>query len=292
METDCVVAGDAIAIRHGGFWQTVPRQLERRIRSIFSAPSDLRASLATSIPDAQTLLDRVTVETPNGARQLYCRKGTSDEGVVWSIFGRRDYDLSRLRRFAKIREWIEARHREGRRALIIDAGANIGASAVFFALTFPTALVIAIEPEPGNFALLVKNAQGLNIRCLQAALASADGQAEIRDPGEGNWGFRAEPTQSTGGGIPCVTIDSLYRETCNDTVFPFIVKVDIEGGEEEVFAHNTEWVARTPVLVAELHDWLLPKGRTSLPFLRCVSALDRDFVYLGEDVFSIANTLP
>jgi FkbM family methyltransferase len=153
-------------------------------------------------------------------------------------------------------------------------------------------VVIAIEPEPGNFALLVKNAQGLNIRCLQAALASADGQAEIRDPGEGNWGFRAEPTQSPGGGIPCVTIESLYQEACSDTVFPFIVKVDIEGGEEEVFACNTEWVARTPVLVAELHDWLLPKGRTSLPFLRCVSALDRDFVYLGEDVFSIANTLP
>jgi FkbM family methyltransferase len=291
METDCVVAGDAIAIRNGGFWQTLPRRMERRIRTFFSVPVDSRASVARNLTDAPAQLDRVTVETPNGARQLYCRKDTSDEGVVWSIFGRRDYDLSRLRRFSEIREWIEARHRNGRRALIIDAGANIGASAVFFALTFPTALVIAIEPEPENFALLVKNAQGLNIRCLQAALSAADGHAEIRDPGEGNWGFRAEPTQSAGGGIPCVTIDRIYQETCNETVFPFIVKVDIEGGEQEVFARNTAWVAQTPVLVAELHDWLLPKGQTSLPFLRCVSALDRDFVYLGEDVFSIANTL-
>jgi hypothetical protein len=84
METDCVVAGDAIAIRNGSFWQTLPRRLERRIRTIFSAPGDMHAPVARNLTDAPARLDRVTVETPNGARRLYCRKGTSDEGVVWS----------------------------------------------------------------------------------------------------------------------------------------------------------------------------------------------------------------
>jgi hypothetical protein len=71
--------------------------------------------------------------------------------------------------------------------------------------------------------------------------------------------------------------------------FPFIAKVDIEGGEEDLFSGSTEWVSATPVL--ELHDWLLTKSASSRNFLQCISQLDRDFVYIGEDVFSISNTI-
>ena len=73
--------------------------------------------------------------------------------------------------------------------------------------------------------------------------------------------------------------------------FPFIVKVDIEGGEEDLFSGSTEWVSVTPVLIVELHDWLLTKSASSRKFLQCISQLDRDFVYIGEDVFSISNTI-
>ncbi len=286
IESAGFVTSDKIAIRNGGFWKGAPRRLERKLRGALAAPGD-----PPHKPEAgNTALTSIVIDTPDETRKLYCRSGTSDPDVVWSVFDRRDYDLARLRRFAELRTWLEARHRDGRRALIIDAGANIGASAVFFALSFPTALVIAIEPEPQNFALLVKNTRGLNVRCLNAALASEAGHAALLDPGEGNWGFRAEPEPS--GTLPCVTIDGLYQENLGEALFPFIVKVDIEGGEADVFARNTNWIENTPVLVAELHDWLLPKGRTALPFLRCISQLDRDFVYLGEDVFSIANALP
>jgi hypothetical protein len=40
-----------------------------------------------------------------------------------------------------------------------------------------------------------------------------------------------------------------------------------------------------------LHDWMLPGKGSALPFLRCVSALDRDFLYSGENVFSIDNAI-
>jgi hypothetical protein len=61
--------------------------------------------------------------------------------------------------------------------------------------------------------------------------------------------------------------------------------------EAELFAANTGWVARTPLLIVELHDWLLPKAGTARTFLRCISQLDRDFVHIGENIFSIANDL-
>jgi hypothetical protein len=38
-----------------------------------------------------------------------------------------------------------------------------------------------------------------------------------------------------------------------------------------------------------LHDWVLPKAKTSQPFLQCISQLDRDLIYHSEDVYSIAN---
>jgi hypothetical protein len=67
------------------------------------------------------------------------------------------------------------------------------------------------------------------------------------------------------------------------------VKIDIEGFEEELFSKNTEWVDKFPLLVIELHDWMLPRDRTSAHFLTLIATLDRDFVYIGENVFSISN---
>jgi hypothetical protein len=43
---------------------------------------------------------------------------------------------------------------------IIDAGANIGLASVFFANKYPEAKIIAIEPDKGNFEILLNNIQG------------------------------------------------------------------------------------------------------------------------------------
>ena len=42
--------------------------------------------------------------------------------------------------------------------IIVDAGANIGMTSVFYANKFPGAKIIAIEPEEANFEMLKKNA--------------------------------------------------------------------------------------------------------------------------------------
>ena len=40
---------------------------------------------------------------------------------------------------------------------ILDAGANIGLASTFFALHFPNATIVAVEPDPGNFKMLEIN---------------------------------------------------------------------------------------------------------------------------------------
>ena len=49
------------------------------------------------------------------------------------------------------------------------------------------------------------------------------------------------------------------------------------------------WMNRTPIIIIELHDWMLPGEGTSLPFLKQVAQLDREFIYIGENVFSISR---
>ena len=55
--------------------------------------------------------------------------------------------------------------------VIIDAGANIGISTIYFANRFPNAKVIAIEPEESNFELLKINCENYpNVKLVRAAV--------------------------------------------------------------------------------------------------------------------------
>jgi hypothetical protein len=70
-----------------------------------------------------------------------------------------------------------------------------------------------------------------------------------------------------------------------DTPRALIVKVDIEGAEASLFRSNIEWVGRTDLIAIELHDWMLPKQRTSAPFVRSFANLDFDLLQRGENLF-------
>ena len=102
-------------------------------------------------------LKTLSIASAAGNRPLHYRPGSSDEGVIRQIFANREYDLARLRRHEEIGRFFRDQFTQGRRPLIIDAGANIGASAAYFALTYPTAIIAAIEPDLGNFELLRRN---------------------------------------------------------------------------------------------------------------------------------------
>jgi FkbM family methyltransferase len=228
--------------------------------------------------------------TLNGVeRPFIYRKGTSDEHVITQVLKNQEYSLTRLRRGQELAALYERIAASGRAPLIVDAGANIGASAVYFACLFPKARVVAIEPERSNFELLTLNTSGLPVECRNAALAAAPGALDVIDAGEGAWGYRTAPAGAAQAvhAVECATMNDLYAAHAGCA--PFMVKIDIEGGEGALFAANTEWIDRTPLIVIELHDWLLPRGRTSASFLTCMAARDRDFVSIGENVFSIAN---
>jgi FkbM family methyltransferase len=242
-------------------------------------------------------IEALTIRAAQGGpeRAFYFRPNTSDVGVINDVFTKANYDLGKLDRTSKQHRCADIsaflareKQRTGKRPLIVDAGANIGATSFHFLSAFPAARVVAIEPEATNFQLLRTNVAGLDVECMQAAVSATSGRAAVSDPGEGHWGFRTE--KNSQGNVPCITLNDIY---CSNgaTHFPFIAKIDIEGGEADLFSANTEWVAQTPILIVELHDWLLPKQHVSRSFLRCIAALERDLIYVGEDVYSISDVI-
>jgi FkbM family methyltransferase len=237
-------------------------------------------------------MDIVTLNLKLGGAQrpFHYRKGSSDEGVIAQVLKNSDYNFGRLQRGAELSALYRQLTTSGKTPLIVDAGANIGASAVYFHHSFPEAQLIAIEPERGNFDLLRVNTERLPVECVQAALASSAGTFGVVDPGKGHWGYRTVAgVDKAVHAVQSVMLNDIYASHA-DTV-PFIAKIDIEGGESDLFAANTEWVDHTPIIIIELHDWMMPRAANSRAFLQCIAGRNRDFVYIGENIFSIDNTL-
>jgi FkbM family methyltransferase len=139
--------------------------------------------------------------------------------------------------------------------VIIDCGANIGLSAVWYANTYPDARIIAIEPDSKNFSFLKKNTLAYpNVICLNKAVWPYETSMSIVDKGTGNWSLQTiESTTESVNEVDAVSISDVMDQFKID--FIDILKIDIEGAEKELFSKNYEsWLSKTGVIAIELHD--------------------------------------
>lgn len=157
--------------------------------------------------------------------------------------------------------------------VIVDAGANVGLSSIFFSERFPGATVYAIEPEVTNFAALKRNVEGyFKIKPIQTALWHHDAILKVTDPMENHWAFTVEECKENDpASFPAISISSFIDLHGIETID--LLKLDIEGAEREVFSDNYDyWLSRTKGIVVELHDWLKPGCSSN--FFRAVAAYD------------------
>jgi hypothetical protein len=59
----------------------------------------------------------------------------------------------------------------------------------------------------------------------------------------------------------------------------------IEGGEDALFNGDTSWLGQFPLVIIELHDWMLPFSGSSRNFIKSIAQYDFDFVHKGENIF-------
>ncbi|MBP7775653.1 MAG: FkbM family methyltransferase [Acidobacteria bacterium] len=141
--------------------------------------------------------------------------------------------------------------------VIVDAGANVGLAAVYFAHRFPDARIIAIEPEAHNFALLAANvADYPNVVPVKAALWHTNTVLDLFDPGLGSWGYVVGHRDECPGTwrqlTDAVTVDKVMRTHGLDRID--LLKMDIEGSEREVLADPAAWIECVDAMVVELHE--------------------------------------
>jgi FkbM family methyltransferase len=212
----------------------------------------------------------------------YRPNNLGDIGVISSVLGGDEYSFTRWsqgRELFKIYDEILA---DSKIPLIMDAGANIGSSSIYFNALFPKAKIIAIEPEKKNCALLRKNTAHLGIDVREAAIGSEAGHIFLTDPGQSSWGFRtAEVGEYL---VDVIAISDILNS--EEKCIPFICKVDIEGAERQLFERNHEWLYEFAMTVIELHDWMLPGKGTSKPFIRAISNGNFELINRGENTFA------
>jgi len=174
------------------------------------------------------------------------RTHTSDRDVLRQVFIQGEYEPVKL----------------SNPKTIIDLGANVGYSAAYFLSKYPTASVLAVEPDPDSCAVCCCNLApyGQRVRVIQGAAwpecaklvldkgAYRDGrdwtsQVKLASEGASRGGAQVE-------GYEIAALIALCEASEVD-----LLKIDIERSEIELFSRNAEkWLPRVKNLCIELHD--------------------------------------
>jgi FkbM family methyltransferase len=227
-------------------------------------------------------LKRHDVDIAGKTITLWHRGTWSDVSVLKQTFAERQYDFPRP---DVVREEYRRIGESGKAPLIIDAGANIGTSVAMFAETFPGSHIVAIEPEADNIELLVRNCRDYWVDFRLAALSDKAGTGHLVNPRRGEWAYRVVP-EGDGAPVSFMACDSLVAEKLAAGFEPFLFKMDIEGGEIQLFASASEWLDLFPFFVGESHDWLMPGMASSRNMLRALTRTSHDLLFKGENIFA------
>ncbi len=163
---------------------------------------------------------------------------------------------------------------------IVDAGSNVGFSALFFAQKFPQAKIYCIEPDPDNYSQLLKNTTNYeNIRTHQAALWPIDEMLNLNNNHQESASIRVEKTNSAN--VEGISIPKLMQQYQIDKID--ILKIDIEGAEKELFSNRpADWLSKVDIILIELHDMYI--DGTSKAFFHAIhDRLDKMYIQ-GENI--------
>lgn len=187
----------------------------------------------------------VKVRVPNLPNVIFLRNKTYDIHIFYQIFVKEDMEFNYSDSISTI----------------MDCGANIGLSTLYFKRRFPHAKIISIEPEKRNYELLIKNTRYYsNIYTLQNGVYGEDCNLQVIDIGEGESSYRTltinnhEKMLHT---IPCLSINSVMNEFELNKID--ILKMDIEGSEKQcLLSPKTEWLKKTKFFLVEIHEAIYP----------------------------------
>jgi FkbM family methyltransferase len=226
------------------------------------------------------------------------RVSNKDRGIGRILFLHREYEWATLLKALRLLEQLRG-DRSAQRGMIIDAGANIGTVCIPLVRGGAFSGALAFEPEPRNYALLVRNVHdndlAASIRCFNVALASSNGTGEMElSTNSGDHRLRA--------GVP-LNPGSRYNEAARETI-PVTVRrlddvmtevgleprdvqllwIDVQGLEKHVLEGAERLVESGVPVVAEFWPYGLARtGVSADSYAEYIAAHFDCFYDLAED---------
>lgn len=192
-------------------------------------------------------LDReiiIPLSTPRGVARLVCNLSEDSELLVAEEILRAEH-------------YIVAEEHD----LLVDFGAFRGISTLFLADQTKAEQIVAVEPNRENFSVLTRRLKRFlpNSRCICAAVADTAGSASF--VGGGVSGALAAGGTEVKLILPCDVCD--LRSASNP-----VVKLDIEGAEEQVLPLLLEALPEHSVVFVETHCGEGPASVMLEPFMQ------------------------
>jgi FkbM family methyltransferase len=187
----------------------------------------------------------LTANLPELGTPLYFRCGTPDIAVLARVF--RDNALAFEMQPTPVR--------------IMVLGAYTGYSTVDLARRFPRAQLVAVEPLPDNFRLLLLNTGAWRrIECANIAVWHHPARLATTLRFQADWGIRLhDEAASEDRTIQAVSMAELLESA--DWPDVDMVLCDIGGSEREVFANpNADWLIGLDAALVRLHEPVAPNA--------------------------------
>lgn len=144
--------------------------------------------------------------------------------------------------------------------VIIDAGAHIGLTTLYFKSLYPAAKIIAIEPNPTLFALLEKNVwenQLEDVTLINGALSDTSGTAAFFvDATTNEWWSTGSFTKGAWTKqqvSDAIEVQTLTLAECITQPID-LLKLDIEGAEQRVLEASREALPLVQQMIMEYHS--------------------------------------
>ncbi len=203
------------------------------------------------------------------------------DGITFSFLNERDFN-GLYNEIFKVKVYIFSARTTS--PFIIDCGANIGLSVLYFKQLYPQAKIIAFEPNPETFKLLELNVRQNNLRDVQlvnAAVADSDGEMEFYvNDDDAAWSLSDTGIRNAYAGpagwktivVPKVRLSTYITQPVD------FLKLDIEGMEETVLREIENKLDLVEEIRMEFHT------HTANPF----NDLDRTLTLLSRHSFKFA----
>ena len=167
--------------------------------------------------------------------------------------------------------------------LIIDAGANVGYSTMWFLERYPTNRVTALEPDADSYEIARKNLSADNSRFTLHHAGLWDKACRLRIVESQYRDGRAWTRQVTecddSAGILGMTVDELLTASSEQRIA--LLKCDIEGAEAIVFKAAAAWIDKVDAIAIELHDDS-HFGSASAAFFAAIAGQEFEVGVVGE----------